>query len=132
MEKGPKSGSTRKPPEPMKSHAEIEGWIASVMPGLHPIVAHLDELIRGTIPDLEYAIKWKKVYYGLPELGWIIELVAYDVSVNVVFLRGADFVSPPPLGTGQSRYVKVTSLEEAQTPDMRMWIELAGDVPGWR
>ena len=68
----------------------------------------------------------------MPELGWIIELVAYDVSVNVVFLRGADFVSPPPLGIGQSRYVKVTSLEEAQTPDMRMWIELAGDVPGWR
>lgn len=116
----------------MESHAEIEDWIASVMPALAPIVAHLDESIREAIPDLEYAIKWKKVYYGLPELGWIIEMVAYDVSVNVVFLGGADFDSPPPLGSGQSRYVKVKSLQEAQGPDMRSWIEQAGDVPGWR
>jgi hypothetical protein len=36
--------------------------------------------------------------------GWIIELAAYDVSVNVVFLGGADFYSPPPLGTtGRNR-----------------------------
>jgi hypothetical protein len=54
-------------------------------------------------------------YYGLPGLGWIIEIAAYDVSVNVVFLGGADFESPPPLGTtDRTRYIKVTSLEEAQ------------------
>jgi hypothetical protein len=116
----------------MESHAEIDSWIASVMPALHPMVAYLDESIRQTIPDLEYAIKWKKVYYGLPELGWIIELVAYDVSVNIVFLGGAAFASPPPLGSGQSRYVKVTSLEEAKAPDIRRWIEQAEDVTGWR
>ena len=61
------------------------------MPDPKPIVHRLDELIRETIPGLEYAIKWKKAYYGLPNLGWIIEVVAYDVSVNVVFLGGADF-----------------------------------------
>jgi hypothetical protein len=60
----------------------------------------------------------------LPELGWIIEMVAYDVSVNVVFLGGADFDSPPPLGTtGRSRYVKVKTVEEAQAPEMHKWIE---------
>jgi hypothetical protein len=26
-------------------------------------------------------------------------MAAYDVSVNIVFLGGADFESPPPLGT---------------------------------
>jgi hypothetical protein len=69
----------------------------------------------------------------LPELGWVIEMVAYDVSVNVVFLGGAEFDSPPPLGdTDRSRYVKVTTLEEALGPEMHRWIEQAGRVPGWR
>ena len=117
---------------PSESHAEIDDWIRRVMPDLHPIVTQLDESIRETIPGLRYAIKWKKAYYGLPELGWIIEMVAYDVSVNVVFLGGADFDSPPPLGTtDRSRYVKLTTLEDAQGPDIQEWIEQAGRVPGW-
>ena len=132
MAKPRNAKTTRKPPEPSVDHAEIEHWIRSVMPDLHPIVKGLDELIRETIPGLQFAIKWKKAYYGLPDQGWIIEMVAYDVSVNVVFLCVADFDSPPPLGEGdRSRYVKVTTLEEAQRPEMRAWIEQAGRVPGW-
>jgi hypothetical protein len=133
MAKSRKPGTTRKPPEPLKDHDEIERWLRSAMPDLQPIVKSLDELIRETIPGLQYAIKWKKAYYGLPERGWIIEMVAYDVSVNVVFHGGADFVSPPPLGdTDRSRYVKVTTLEEAQRPEMREWVEDAARVPGWQ
>ena len=102
------------------------------MPDLHPIVERLDGSIRETIPGLRYAIKWKNAYYGLPELGWIIEMVAYDVSVNVVFFGGADLDSPPPLGTtDRSRYVKLTTLEDAQGPEIQEWIEQAGRVPGW-
>jgi hypothetical protein len=133
MAKPRKPNTTRKPPDPSDSHAEIEDWTRRVMPDLHPIVKSLDGLIRETIPGLQYAIKWKKAYYGLPELGWVIEMVAYDVSVNVVFLGGADFDPPPPLGsTGRDRYVKVTTLEEAQEPQMRKWVEQAGRVPGWK
>jgi hypothetical protein len=118
---------------PTDSHAEIEDWIRSVMPGLHPIVQRLDELIRETIHGLQYAVKWKKAYYGLPEVGWMIEMVAYDVSVNVVFFGGADFDPPPPLGTTErTRYVKVTTLEETHPPAMRKWIEQAGRVRGWQ
>jgi hypothetical protein len=128
------SSTARRPPVPTDSHAEIEDWmIQSVMPRLHPIVQRLDELIRETIPGLQYAIKWKKAYYGLPGLGWMIEMVAYDVSVNVVFFGGADFDPPPPLGAiDRSRYVKVTALEEAQGPEMHKWIKQAGRVPGWK
>jgi hypothetical protein len=133
MEKTRKPNATRKPPVPSESHAEIDDWIRRVMPDLHPIVESLDASIRDAIPGLHYAVKWKKAYYGLPELGWIIELVAYDVSVNVVFLGGQDLDPPPPLGdTDRSRYVKVRSLEEAQTPEMREWISQAGRVTGWR
>lgn len=124
--------STRKPPAPSESHADIEDWIRRVMPDLHPIVEQLDGSIRERLAGLRYAIKWKKAYYGLPELGWVIEMVAYDVSVNVVFLGGANLDAPPSLGTGRSRYVKVKTLEEAQGPELITWIEQAGRVPGWQ
>jgi hypothetical protein len=69
----------------------------------------------------------------VPELGWIIELAAYAVSVNISFFGGADFDPSPPLGTtDRSRYVKLTTLEEAQGPEMHRWIEQAGRVPGWK
>jgi hypothetical protein len=127
------SGAARKPPLPTDSHAEIEDWLRRVMPDLHPIVKRLDELIRETVPDLQYAIKWKKAYYGLPDLGWIIEMVAYDVSVNVVFFGGAEFEPPPPLGdTGRTRYGKLKDLDEVGQPLMRKWIEQAGRVRGWQ
>ena len=127
-----KPNTTRRPPVPSASHAEIEDWLRHVMPDLHATVKQLDELICETISGLQYAVKWKKAYYGVPELGWIIELVAYDVSVNVVFFGGAEFDPPPPLGTtGRTRYVKLKTLEEARAPGLQKWIEQAGRVPGW-
>jgi hypothetical protein len=125
--------TAKKAPAATDSHAVIEDWIRRVMPDLNPIVKQLDELICETIPGLQFAVKWNKAYYGLPEQGWIIEMVAYDVSVNVVFLGGADFDPSPPLGTvGRSRYVKLKTLEEAQGSLMREWIEQAGRVRGWK
>lgn len=133
MPKARKPDSARKPPVPSDGHAEIEDWSRRVMPDLHPIVKRLDGLIRETVDGLQYAVKWKRAFYGLPELGWVIELAAYDVSVNVVFFGGADFDPPPPLGsTGRDRYVKVKTLEEAQGPEMHRWIEQAGRVSGWK
>jgi hypothetical protein len=133
MEKQRKPGSARKPPLPSEGHGDVEHWISRVMPDLRPIVESLDGQIRERIPELGYAVKWKRPFYGLPDLGWIIEMVAYDVSVNVVFLGGADFDSPPPLGdTNRSRYVKVKTLEEAQVAEMTAWIEQAARVPGWK
>jgi hypothetical protein len=127
-----KKQAARKPPEPSDSHSDIANLIERAMPDLQPILKHLDGLIRERIPGLQFAVKWKKAYYGLPERGWIIEMVAYDVSVNLVFLGGAEFDSPPPLGSDRSRYIKVKSLEEAQRPEMTKWVEQAGGGPGWK
>jgi hypothetical protein len=132
MPKAAKGNAGRKPPEPSAGHAEIDEWFGRLMPHLQPIVEGLDQSIRELVPDLHYAIKWKRAFYGLPELGWIIELAPYDVSVNVVFLGGADFDPPPRLGTGdRSRYVKVTTLEDGRAPELLEWIEQAGRMPGW-
>jgi hypothetical protein len=119
VKRAPNVGSTRTPPEPSDGHGEIDDWMRRVMPDLHPIVVRLDEMIRDGIPKAQYAVRWKKAYYGVHGKGWVIEMVAYDVSVNVVFLGGADFKAPPPLGEGQGRYIKVKSLEEAESPEMR-------------
>jgi len=133
MPKAIKGNAGRKPPEPSTNHADIDDWFRRLVPHLQPIVQGLDESIRATVPGLHYAVKWRKAYYGLPELGWIIEMVAYDVSVNVVFLGGADFDPPPPLGsTDRTRYIKVTTLEEAQRPELQEWLDQAGRTPGWK
>jgi hypothetical protein len=132
MPKEIKGNVGRKPPEPSTNHSDIDNWLRRQMPHLQPVVQALDASIRGAIPGLHYAVKWKRPYYGLPELGWIIELAAYDVSVNVVFFGGADFGSPPPLGTtDRTRYVKVTTHEETQRPELHGWIEEARHTPGW-
>lgn len=133
MPKAPKADSSRKPPSPAESHADIEDWMRRVMPDLQPVVERLDAMIRDALRGLHFAVKWKKAYYGLPEHGWIIEMVAYDVSVNLVFFAGADFDPAPPLGTtGRTRYVKVKSLDEVERPELKEWIEQAGRASGWR
>jgi hypothetical protein len=132
MKRAPKPLSTRRAPVPSDDHADIDDWMRRLVPDLQPIVQTLDDSIRETIPGLRYAVKWKRAYYGVPEHGWVIEMVAYDVSVNMVFFGGAGFDPPPPLGTTDgTRYVKVKTLDEAQGPEMRRWIEQAAHVPGW-
>lgn len=133
MDKGRKGLSTKTPPEPADSHSVINEWIDRQMPDLQPIIKKLDKMIRDELTDPQYAIKWKKAYYGTPELGWVVEMVAYDVSVNVVFLGGADFDSPPPLGnTDCSRYFKVKSMGELEDSDMASWVKNAATVDGWK
>lgn len=132
MAKAPKPYTTRKPPEPA-THAVVADWMRQLVPTLQPIVKQLDEQIRAAIPKLDYAVKWKKAYFGSPKLGWVIEMVSYDVSVNVVFFGGADFASPPPLGnTDRSRYVKLRTMDEAKSAEVCGWIKEAGRVPGWK
>lgn len=131
MPKAPKSPSSRKPPEPADGRAPIDDWMRRVMPDLQPVIRRVDDLIHEVVPEPLYAVKWRRAFYGLPALGWIIELAAYDVSMNVVFHGGAGFADPPPLGEGRSRYVKLTSVEDAEDPAVRRWIEQAATVPGW-
>jgi len=122
----------RKPPEPAAGHSDIGTWFGQLMPNLQPIVRELDKTIRAVVLDLTFAVKSKRAFYGRPALGWIIEVAPYDVSINVVFLGGAGFDRPPPLGsTGRTRYVKLSSLAEVTRPAMVDWIDQAGRTPGW-
>jgi hypothetical protein len=133
MPKEIKGNVGRKPPEPLPGHDDIDIWIRRQMPDLQEIVTQLDKTIRKTLSPLNYAVNRKRAYYGLSEIGWIIELAAYDVSVNVVFLGGADFDPPPPLGaTDRTRYVKVTTVADTQRPELLKWIKQSGRITGWK
>lgn len=124
--------SARRPPVPASGHAVIEEWMQACMPAVQPLVRRLDEMIRGALGEAQFAVKWQKAFYGLPDRGWVIELAAYHVSVNVVFLGGADLDPPPPLGTAdRTRYVKVRTIAEAERPELRAWITGAARVDGW-
>lgn len=132
MPKQIKGNPRRKPPEPSGDHTAIDTWVAEIMPAMQPIVRSLDESIRAALPNLQYAVKFHRAFYGRPDLGWIIEIAPYFKSVNILFLGGADFDPPPPLGNiGRTRYVKITNVEAGQHPEMRVWLQQAGHTVGW-
>lgn len=141
-----KPGTARKAPAEAEGHAAIEDWIThwtwkkgsagGVNDEMRPIVRRVDELIRETIPGLQYAIKWRNPFYGLPDKGWIISIAPYTAHVSIAFYGGADFDPPPPHDPGtpsveRARYVRVKTLQEAQGSTMRRWIKQAGRVRGW-
>lgn len=132
MPKTIKGLAGKTPPVASANPDKIAEWCRRQMPGLQPLVMQLDELIQGTTRGLDLAIRRNHAFYGLPNLGWIIELAPYAVSVNVLFLGGADFPNPPPLGTtDRTRYIKLNALDDAQRSQLRSWIKLAARTPGW-
>jgi hypothetical protein len=130
---GDQGNPGRTPPEPSASHRDIEDWFGRLVPHLRPVVEELDRSIRAAVPGVHDAVTWKRAFYGLPGLGWIGELAPYDVSVNVVFLGGADLDPPPALGTAdRSRHVELAAREEVERPELQAWIRQAGRTPGWQ
>ncbi|MGN6607824.1 MAG: DUF1801 domain-containing protein [Jatrophihabitans sp.] len=133
MPKQIKGNPRRKPPDPTPGHEVIGAWFADVAPRVRPLVSVVDEAVRETLDGLEYAVKFHRAFYGLPDLGWVIEVAPYQLSANILFLGGADFDPVPPLGdVGRSRYVKIRSADEVTQPQMLDWIAQAGRTPGWR
>jgi len=134
MKKQPKPLSTKVPPIPSNDHSIIQDWIKnSTMPAMQPIVKKFDTLVNKLIPNLYYSIKWAKAYYGTKENGWIIELAPNMVTVNIVFLKGANFQNQPPLGTGEdSRYLKLSTLAEVDNPQIQTWLKEAVNTAGWK
>ena len=134
MEKQRQPLSTKKPPIPFSDHQIIEDWMANrIMPGIHPLIKEIDNLILASVPELHFAIKWGNAYYGTRALGWIIEVAAYDVSANVVFLSGVTFDPQPPMGTGaQTRYIKLRSVAELRESPLMDFVTQAAKTVGWK
>ena len=126
--------SSKKPPIPVESHEIIKGWMQdNIMPKIYPLVKQIDDMITENIPDLKYSIKWGSIFYGTSNSGWLIEVAAYAVSVNIVFLSGADFDPQPSLGSDdRSRYIKLTSLDDLNNPEIIDFIEQAKGIDGWK
>lgn len=134
MEKQRKPLSTMKPPVPSTDHNIIMDWLYNeTMPNMQSIFKKVDELIIQEIPNLYYSIKWNKAFYGTPELGWLIEVGVFAKSMNIVFLNGAKFERQPPMGTdAQTRYMKISSLDEINNPIVIEFIKQAASIDGWK
>lgn len=122
--------SSKNLPKSDENHQLIEDWIGNAKPALSPVVAELDKLIRMQLDDPRYAIKWGKAYYCSPDRGWCIELVAYDVSANIIFPNGSNLKTPPEFGD-DSRYVKIKGLEELESSQIQEWIKQLCHTSGW-
>ncbi|NEQ51685.1 MAG: DUF1801 domain-containing protein [Leptolyngbya sp. SIO3F4] len=133
MEKQRNPISTKNPPIPLQDHKVIEDWIAHrIMSGIQPMIQKIDSLIHDSIPNLQYAVKWGNAFYGTNELGWLIEVAAYDVSANIVFLNGAAFDPQPPLGTGgETRYIKLKTIDDLNGQRVIDFIKQAKSLDGW-
>ena len=104
-----------------------------IMPGIKPLIVEIDSLIHSSIPNLQYAIKWGSAYYGTKELGCMLEVAAYAVSMNIVFFNGAAFDSEPLLGDGDHmRYIKLKSIAEIDEYKIIDYINRAGQIDGWK
>lgn len=103
-----------------------------IMPGIQPMIQTIDRLIHDAIPDLNYAVKWGSAFYGTNDQGWLIEVAAYHVSANIVFLKGAEFNPQPPLGTGESRYFKIRKPEELEKINIERFLQQASRINGWK
>ena len=126
--------SSKKPPIPLENIEIIRDWMQNnIMPRMQPLVKRIDDLISEMIPNLQYSIKWGSVFYGTKENGWIIEVAPYAVSVNIVFLSGAEFNPQPPLGSDdRSRYIKLTTMDDLNNPEVLDLIEQAKGSNGWK
>lgn len=122
--------SSKKPPTPDENHQLIDDWIADARPAVNPILKELDKQICRQLENPRYAIKWGKAYYGSPGRGWCIEVAAYDISANIVFLNGSQLDSPPELGD-ETRYVKIRKREELEGAQLLEWIRQSCSMPGW-
>jgi hypothetical protein len=122
--------SSKKPPVPTESLDSINEWIDDSRPKVNPLVKKLDSLVRANLKNPRYAVKWGNAYYGSVGKGWLIQLAAYDVSVNIVFLNGEKLLNPPELG-GETRYIKLTNLGDVQSTQLVNWVKESCSIKGW-
>jgi len=133
MKKPRKPLSSKKPPVPSEDYQVIKDWMQNrIMPSILPLVEALDAMIKQKIQKPRYAVKWGNAFYGSEEKGWQIEVAAYDVSVNIVFLNGALLDPQPPLGDLESRYVKVRSTDDLKDLNLVAWLDQAVMHNGWK
>ncbi len=122
--------SSKKPPVPNENSDIIKEWIDDARPKINPLITKLDSLVRANLNEPRYAIKWGNAYYGSVGKGWVIQLAAYDISVNIVFLNGDKLSNPPELGS-ETRYVKLTKLQEADSTQLVNWVRESCQTEGW-
>ena len=90
------SGTTRKPPTPSDSHAELEDWMRTLMPDLQPIVERLEP---GRRPDAPMALVLVPTRELANQVNAVIEPLAQAMGMVTTTIFG-----------GVSQHRQVTAL----------------------
>ena len=132
MPKSIKGLAGRKPPEPSADQADIEDWCRRLVPDLQPIVTHLHETDPSDDPGPRVRPQAEQAVLRAGRARLDHRNSRLPRLRECPVLRRRRLRVRAPLGTtDRTRYVKVTSLEEAERPELLQWIEEAGRTPGW-
>jgi hypothetical protein len=132
MPKEIEGSARRRPPEPSASHSEIDDWLRRQMPHPQPIVRALDESVRAAISGLHYAVKMEAAALRAARARLDHRAGRLRRFGQCRLLRGRRLRLPAATRNHRPhRYVKLTTLEETERPELQHWIEQASRTPAW-
>jgi hypothetical protein len=95
----------------------LETFLATVDPGLHPLVRELDALVRRAAPSLVASLKWGNLTYHHARN--VCALVAHRRHLNLQVWGGATIPDPAGLLTGTGRSMRHVKLAAGQALNRR-------------
>ena len=113
----------------MARSKNVDSWMWEQDPSLRQIAEALRDIVLSTEPDLKESIKWSQPVYA--KRGNVFYLAATQEYVSLGFFKGARLTDPERKieGTGKSmRHVKVRSLEDIDTGQIRSWVREAVSI----
>ncbi|WP_309083523.1 DUF1801 domain-containing protein [Chelativorans sp.] len=111
--------------EPVKAYiAAMPGWKSAVG-------RRIDEIITGTVPGVNKAVKWNSPLYGLEGRGWFLSLHCFTKYIKVTFFRGTS-LHPVPPGKSKHKDVRYLDIYEDQFDEAQFadWVKQASQLPG--
>jgi hypothetical protein len=109
----------------------VQDYIAAMPGWKHELGRRLDDLIVGTVPDVQKAVKWNQPFYGCGD-GWFLAFRCYTSYVQLAFFRGASLDPPPPKASKhpEVRYLDIRETDELDERQLAAWIDQASRLPG--
>jgi len=111
----------------------VQAWIAAIPAWKSPLAARIDELIMGTEPAMEKAVRWNSPFWGMPGRGWTISLHGFTAFLRVTFLRGSQLtpLPPGPSKDPDARYLDIRETDPFDEARFAEWVRQCARIEGW-
>lgn len=121
-----------KKPAPRKDlGAPVDVWFAKVPPQFRPLVDALRAHVEAAAPDAASSVKWGNAFYTIDGKMYAA-MTAHKAHVNLIFSGPSDaFDDPSGRLSGASklgRHIKLSSLDDVPTADVKRWLKTAASM----